>query len=44
MTDAVIKTSFQVWDAVTHAGIRYEHGPGGLVICPIEVAAPLSFL
>jgi hypothetical protein len=41
MNEVVVRASFQVWDHVRHGTVVYEHGPGGLVICPVEVAAPL---
>jgi hypothetical protein len=40
--NVVVKSAFQVWDDVTHGGDRYPHGPGGLVIVPLEVATPLE--
>jgi hypothetical protein len=41
LTAIALQSAFPVWDAITHSGTRYDHGPTGLVVVPEHVAPHL---
>jgi hypothetical protein len=41
MIDIALQATSLTWDAATHGERRFDHGPTGLVIVPVDVSVPL---